>query len=100
MVPALLQCLLIWRGRGFKLLLAGGKSVEPIIDTPRDVLQDRRRVVGLSVDVHWNTVGLCKGLIKTVSYVQSNIKEIHDIFVNLSYMRYKALSEPDRSLFC
>ena len=38
----------------------------------------------MSVDVHWNTVGLCKGLIKTVSYVQSNIKEIHDIFVNLN----------------
>ena len=56
-VNNLLQCLLIWRGRAFKHLLAGGKSVEPIIDTLRDILQDRRRVVGLSVDVHWNTVG-------------------------------------------
>ena len=75
-------------------------SQESIIDTPRDVLQDRRRVVGLSVDVHWNTVGFCKGLMKIVSYIQSNIKEILDTFVNLSYMRYKALSEPDRTLFC
>ena len=82
-VNNLLQCL-IWQGRAFKHLPAGGKSVEPIIDTPRDILQDRRRVVGLSIDAHWSTVGFCERLIGTVSYVQSNIREIHDIFVNLN----------------
>ena len=58
--------------------------VESFIDTLRYVLQDERRIVGLFVDVHWNTVGFCEWLIKAVSHVQSNIKEIHDIFVNLN----------------
>ena len=42
-------------------------------------------MVGLSVDVHWNTVGFCEDLVRTVSHVQSHIKEIHDIFVNLNF---------------
>ena len=92
-VPALLECLLIWRSHGLELFLAGGKYVESIIDTLRNVLQDRRRVVGLSLDVHWNTVGFCEDLVGTVSYVQSHIKEIHDIFINLNFYLETMISE-------
>ena len=47
----------------------------------------------MSVDAHWNTIGFCKDLVGTVSCVQSYIKDIHDIFINLNFYLETMISE-------